>query len=145
MEEFKLERFVEAQNGIYDTILRELRAGRKESHWMWFVFSQLKELCKSRTAEYYGIESIEEARAYLAHPVLGSRLEECLQILLNLKTSNPVMIFGKDDAQKLHSSVTLFSYADPDNELFKKIIDKFWGLEEQETKNILTRDRLSLI
>ncbi len=145
MKEFKLDRFVEAQNGIYETVLNELRTGKKESHWMWFVFPQLKELCRTRKAEYYGIENIDEACAYLAHPVLGKRLEECFQILLGLPTSNPVRIFGKDDALKLHSSVTLFSHADPENKLFQEIINKFWGIEEQETENILNWGRLSII
>ncbi|MDI9606230.1 MAG: DUF1810 domain-containing protein [Bacteroidota bacterium] len=136
MKEFKLERFVEAQDRVFDTVLQELRAGRKESHWMWFIFPQLKELGRGYKSEYYGIESIEEARAYLAHPILGERLETCFKILLGLKTSNPVRIFGADH-QKLHSSATLFLMADSGNELFQKVIDKFWGVTDFETENIL--------
>ncbi|MGI6048849.1 MAG: DUF1810 domain-containing protein [Petrimonas sp.] len=138
MEEYNLNRFVDAQDKVFDTVLKELRVGRKESHWMWFVFPQLKELGRSRMGEYYGIENIEEARAYLAHPVLGERLEKCFQILLDLKISNPVRIFGVDH-QKLHSCATLFLIAAPENELFQRVIDKFWGVTEYETENILKK------
>lgn len=138
MDKYNLERFVDAQNGVFDTVLYELRAGKKESHWMWFVFPQLKELGRGRNSEYYGIENIDEARAYLAHPVLRERLETCFQILLDINESNPVRIFGNDH-QKLHSSATLFSIAEPENEIFQKVIDKFWAVEDFETANILER------
>lgn len=109
MKEFRLERFVEAQDRVFDTVLKELRVGRKESHWMWFVFPQLKGLGKGFKSEYYGIENIEEARAYLAHPVLGERLEECFQILLDLRTSNPVRIFKCRSSEASFMCNTLFN------------------------------------
>lgn len=106
-----LARFIEAQAKIYDTALAEIRAGSKRSHWMWFVFPQLRGLGHSPTAHYYGIASLAEARAYLAHPVLGPRYLECVKALQALGGSDPVSIFGSVDAMKLRSSLTLFEAA----------------------------------
>ncbi|MFC3444229.1 DUF1810 domain-containing protein [Sphingobium rhizovicinum] len=106
-----LARFIEAQAKIYDTALAEIRAGAKRSHWMWFVFPQLRGLGHSPTAHYYGIASLAEARAYLAHPVLGPRYLECVKALQALGGSDPVSIFGSIDAMKLRSSLTLFEAA----------------------------------
>jgi uncharacterized protein (DUF1810 family) len=106
-----LARFVEAQANVYDTALAEIRAGAKRSHWMWFVFPQLRGLGHSPTAHYYGIASLAEARAYLAHPVLGPRYLECVKALQALGGSDPVAVFGSVDAMKLRSSLTLFDAA----------------------------------
>ncbi|EZP70704.1 hypothetical protein BV96_03001 [Sphingomonas paucimobilis] len=106
-----LARFIEAQANVYETALAEIRAGAKRSHWMWFVFPQLRGLGHSPTAHYYGIASLAEARAYLAHPVLGPRYLECVKALQALGGSDPVSIFGSIDAMKLRSSLTLFEAA----------------------------------
>lgn len=106
-----LARFIEAQANVYETALAEIRAGAKRSHWMWFVFPQLRGLGHSPTAHYYGIASLAEARAYLAHPVLGPRYLECVKALQALGGSDPVSIFGSVDAMKLRSSLTLFEAA----------------------------------
>src|SRR5918998_34070 len=106
-----LRRFTEAQDGggTYDRALAELRAGRKTSHWMWFVFPQIAGLGRSPTAQFYAIVDLDEARAYAAHPVLGPRLTECATALLDLGTSDATPVLGPVDAQKLHSSMTLFA------------------------------------
>jgi len=123
-----LDRFVEAQDrdGTYDRALAELRAGRKRSHWMWFVFPQEKGLGSSPTSQYYGIESLAEAVAYAAHPVLGPRLRECCRALLELE-GNPslVAVLGGVDALKLCSSMELFARADPDEPLFQAVRDRY--------------------
>lgn len=106
-----LARFLEAQAKIYDTALAEIRAGAKRSHWMWFVFPQLRGLGHSPTAHYYGIASLTEARTYLDHPVLGPRYLECVTALQALGGSDPVSVFGSVDAMKLRSPLTLFEAA----------------------------------
>jgi uncharacterized protein (DUF1810 family) len=113
---FDLERFVTAQAPIYEAALGELRAGRKRSHWMWFVFPQLRGLGLSATAEFYGLASLEEARAYLAHPVLGPRLKLCTQAVLAIERGRLDAIFGAPDDMKFHSSMTLFARAAGDAE-----------------------------
>lgn len=126
---FDLRRFVEAQDagGAYDAALRELRAGRKSSHWMWFVLPQLAGLGRSATARHYAISSPDEARAYLAHPVLGPRLMACAQVLSTLPTSDPVAVLGSVDAQKLRSSMTLFAIVAPDEPVFSEVLDRCFG------------------
>ena len=106
-----LARFLEAQAKIYDTALAEIRSGAKRTHWMWFVFPQLRGLGQSPTAHYYGIASLTEARAFLDHPVLGPRYLECVNALQGLANSDPVAVFGSVDAMKLRSSLTLFEAA----------------------------------
>lgn len=133
---FDLQRFVSAQNasGTYDAALREVRAGRKTSHWMWFVFPQIAGLGRSEMAQHYAISNLEEAKAYLAHPVLGPRLEECAGALLALSGRNPVAVFGGIDAQKLQSSMTLFARAAPDRTLFSEVLGRYFsGLEDDAT------------
>ena len=120
-----LERFVEAQEGVYDDVRAELRAGRKRSHWMWFVFPQLKGLGRSATAARYAIGSLDEARAYLAHPVLGRRLKECTQLVLDVDGRTLEDIFGGVDALKFRSSMTLFARAAPDEALFRAALAKY--------------------
>jgi uncharacterized protein (DUF1810 family) len=108
---FYLARFIEAQDGVYERALKELRAGAKQSHWMWFIFPQNVELGRSPMATLYGIRSIEEARAYLAHPLLGMRLRECLAALEDVPLADAVAVFGTIDAAKFRSSLTLFEQA----------------------------------
>lgn len=124
-----LSRFVEAQEGVYDTALRELKAGRKQSHWMWFVFPQLAALGRSATAQRYGIEGLAEARAYAADPLLGPRLAACAAALLGQPDSDPVRVLGPVDALKLRSSATLFRAAaePPLRDLMQALIDRFYG------------------
>ena len=130
-ETFDLERFVDAQDagGTYDAALRELRAGRKRSHWMWFVFPQLAGLGRSPTAQHFAVPGLPEAQAYLAHPVLGPRLVECAGALTELPTTSAVEVLGSVDAQKLHSSMTLFARAAPSEQVFTRVLDQYFGGE----------------
>lgn len=125
---FELRRFVEAQgNGVYERALAELRAGRKQSHWMWFVFPQLKGLGHSAMAQRYAISSPEEAAAYLAHPVLGARLSECAETLLGLSTRDAVAVLGYIDALKLQSSMELFSGVAGADPAFARVRGEYFG------------------
>ena len=123
-----LARFVEAQANSYAVALAEIRAGAKRLHWMWFIFPQLRGLGQSPTAHYYGIASMEEARAYLDHELLGPRYRACVEALQQLATSDAVAVFGSIDAIKLRSSLTLFEAAKPDP-LFASAIDRWFGGE----------------
>ena len=116
-DSFNLERFVTAQAPLFKTVLAELQAGRKRTHWIWFIFPQLADLGQSSTARFYGIGSLEEARAYLAHPVLGPRLDQCTRIVLESESPSVHAIFGSPDDLKFRSCMTLFSQAadDPDD------------------------------
>ena len=124
-----LTRFVTAQDegGTYDRALRELRAGRKSSHWMWFVFPQVAGLGRSETAQHYALPGLAEARAYLDHPVLGPRLRECAAALLELGQQDAVAVLGPVDAQKLRSSMTLFAQAAPDEPVWAQVLDRFFA------------------
>ncbi|NIZ92811.1 DUF1810 domain-containing protein [Kineococcus rubinsiae] len=133
-----LDRFVAAQDagGTYDQALTELRAGRKTSHWMWFVFPQLAGLGRSETARRYAVQGLEEARAYLAHPVLGDRLRECTRALLDDGSTDAVAVLGAVDAVKLRSCATLFAHAaagTPDAALFEEVLRRFYGDEPDAT------------
>ncbi|MGY1753770.1 DUF1810 domain-containing protein [Blastococcus sp. SYSU D01042] len=135
---FDLQRFVDAQRGSYETALAELRAGSKRSHWMWFVFPQVAGLGRSATAQHFAISGLDEARAYLAHPVLGPRLVECAQALVELGGTDAVAVLGPVDAQKLRSSMTLFAHADPDQPVFRAVLDRFFdGTEDDATTSRL--------
>ena len=127
-DRFGLKRFVTAQAPLFETVLAELRAGRKRTHWMWFVFPQLAGLGRSSTARFYGISGIDEARAYLAHPLLGSRLDLCTRIVLASQSSSLHAIFGSPDDLKFRSCMTLFSLAadDPANP-FHLALDRWCG------------------
>ena len=129
MDPFDLQRFVDAQDRVYDQVLAELRAGAKRSHWIWFVFPQLEALGSSSTAKRFGIASLAEAQAYLAHPVLGSRLRECTQLVLDIDGRSVDDIFGWPDNLKVRSSMTLFAHATDDNADFTAVLDKFYGGE----------------
>ncbi|WP_426958696.1 DUF1810 domain-containing protein [Muricoccus radiodurans] len=122
-----LARFVDAQEEVIATVRRELRAGRKESHWMWFVFPQLRGLGHSSMAHRYGIASIEEARAYLAHPVLGPRLIECTGLVNAVEGRSARDILGSPDDLKFRSSMTLFARARPEEPTFRAGLDKYFG------------------
>ena len=130
---YDLERFVTAQDGTYGGVLDELRSGRKTGHWIWFVFPQVAGLGSSAMSQYYAIGSLDEARAYLAHPVLGSRLRECARIVLETQGRTPPEIFGPIDAMKVRSSMTLFGRAAPDEPLFGQVLDRFYGGVADET------------
>lgn len=132
-DEFDLERFVGAQQGVFDKVLAELRQGRKESHWMWFVFPQLSGLGTSQMAQRYALSSLAQAQAYLAHPLLGARLRECARLLLESPASSAEEIFGRVDAMKLRSSITLFSRADPDDEIVAGVLGRFFEGEPDES------------
>ncbi|KAA0688196.1 DUF1810 domain-containing protein [Azospirillum brasilense] len=108
---FDLQRFVNAQEPVFATVLEELQCGRKQSHWMWFIFPQLRGLGRSATAEFYSIDSLNEARAYLAHPTLGPRLEKATRAVLAVQGRTLHEIFGSPDDMKFHSSMTLFAFA----------------------------------
>jgi uncharacterized protein (DUF1810 family) len=122
-----LQRFIDAQDPVYEEVLAELTAGQKTSHWIWFVFPQHKELGRSAMAQHYGIASKEEAHAYWQHPVLGARLRECVELVLAVKGKTAFQIFGSPDDLKFRSSLTLFSQAEPDEPLFQRALAKYFG------------------
>ena len=126
---FDLQRFVDAQDAgrTYERALAELRAGAKRSHWMWFVFPQIAGLGFSDTSRRYAISGLAEARAYLDHPVLGLRLRECAQALLDLPGADPAAVLGSVDAQKLRSAMTLFARAAPEEPLFAAVLEKYFA------------------
>jgi uncharacterized protein (DUF1810 family) len=133
---FGLDRFVTAQDqgGTYAAALRELQAGGKRSHWMWFVFPQVAGLGRSAQAQRYALSGLPEARAYLAHPVLGPRLRACASALTALPGTDPVRVLGPVDAQKLRSSMTLFARAAPDEPVFAAVLDQYFaGAPDQAT------------
>ncbi|GLO51255.1 hypothetical protein D3C81_785890 [compost metagenome] len=124
-----LQRFVEAQNPVYDQVMQELQAGRKRSHWMWYVFPQLDGLGHSAMAERYALAGIDEARAYLAHPLLGPRLEACVTALLQHRDKSAREMLGSPDHLKLRSCLTLFARAAPGNPLFQLALVQFYDGE----------------
>ncbi len=135
---YDLQRFVDAQAEAYPRALTEISKGRKTSHWMWYIFPQLAGLGSSDMAQRYAIASIDEARAYLAHPLLGIRYRECVIALQDLPTADAEAVFGAVDAMKLHSSLTLFSKADPDETLFRAALLRwFRGAEDRQTLALL--------
>jgi uncharacterized protein (DUF1810 family) len=132
-----LDRFVEAQDGVYDDALAELTAGRKRTHWMWFIFPQIAGLGSSATAQRYAIRSLDEARAYLAHPVLGPRLRECAQALLSVPGRSAREILGHPDDLKLRSSMTLFARAADDPAPFEAVLDRYYDGPDPLTLTLL--------
>jgi uncharacterized protein (DUF1810 family) len=125
---YNLERFVTAQDagGTYEGVVAELRRGHKSSHWMWFVFPQIAGLGQSAMSTTFAIPSLEEAKAYLRHPLLGPRVLECARLVASSPAGSAEQIFGGIDTQKLHSSMTLFSRADPSEPLFKQVLDRYF-------------------
>ncbi|MHB1673350.1 MAG: DUF1810 domain-containing protein [Acidobacteriaceae bacterium] len=126
---YNLRRFVEAQDAVYPQVCAELRGGRKTSHWIWFIFPQIRGLGASETAQYYAISSREEAKAYLEHPVLGSRLRECTALVGGIEGKSIEQIFGHPDNLKFRSSMTLFAYATEENQIFLAALKKYFGGE----------------
>ena len=122
-----LQRFIDAQSSIYEQVCEELRAGRKRSHWMWFIFPQIAGLGHSETARFYAIQSIDEAKAYLEHPVLGSRLLECTSLVMLVSGKSIHDILGSPDDMKFRSCMTLFARAGADNKPFEDAIEKYFG------------------
>lgn len=129
---YDLQRFLSAQHAVYEAARAELRAGRKQTHWMWFIFPQIKGLGHSPTAIRYAIASREEARAYLAHPILGPRLRECSQVVADLDETSITAIFGHPDDLKFRSSMTLFSSVASDNKVFVDCLCKYFGGEADQ-------------
>jgi len=130
---YKLGRFPPAQDQVYERVRSELAAGEKRSHWMWFIFPQLKGLGSSATARNFALASLDEARAYLAHPVLGARLRECTQLVNGIRERSAETIFGYPDHMKFHSSMTLFARAaasEADRSLFRAALARYFGGEE---------------
>lgn len=124
-----LSRFITAQDSIYDSVLEELRNGRKRTHWMWYIFPQIDGLGHSATSKYYAIKSLEEARQYLNHPVLGKRLLECAEAVFVIEGRSISEIFGYPDNLKLKSSMTLFAYVAAPSSVFVRILDKYFNGE----------------
>ena len=122
-----LSRFLKAQEKDYDTALSEIRSGQKRSHWMWYIFPQIHGLGHSGISQYYSIQSLKEAMDYIHDPVLGRRLIEISNALLELKTSDPHLVFGSPDDMKLRSCMTLFETADPNEPVFGQILEKYYG------------------
>ncbi|MGH3675603.1 MAG: DUF1810 domain-containing protein [Mycobacterium sp.] len=127
---YDLQRFVDAQDRVYDTVIDELRDGRKRSHWIWFVFPQMRGLGSSPTAARFGISSTDEARAYLAHPLLGPRLRECARLVSQIEGRSIEEIVGWPDYVKVRSSMTLFARSTDDNGDFLAVLEKFYGGEQ---------------
>jgi len=135
---YHLDRFLKAQEDSYDTALDELRAGRKRSHWIWFIFPQIAGLGHSPTSQYYAIKSLEEAIAYLAHPILGGRLHECLKALQTLEQTDANQVFGELDAVKFRSSLTLFAEADPADPIVEVALGRWFdGRKDERTLRLL--------
>jgi uncharacterized protein (DUF1810 family) len=141
---YDLERFVKAQDLVIHQVQRELAEGQKRSHWMWYIFPQLRGLGRSSTARHYGIESLAEAQAYLRHPVLGDRLQECTELVNKVKGRSTHQIFGSPDDLKFHSSVTLFSLADPAVSVFREALEKYFGGKpDGRTVDIIREDEVA--
>jgi uncharacterized protein (DUF1810 family) len=139
---FDLGRFVAAQDsgGSYQHAVAELRTGHKVSHWMWYVFPQIAGLGQSSASKHYAIGSVEEASAYLAHPVLGLRLRECTEILTELSGRTAEQIFGGIDAMKLRSCITLFRHAAPDEPVLSRVLDQYFGgVSDAATERLLSQ------
>lgn len=136
---FDLQRFAEAQEPVYAQVCAELRAGQKQSHWMWFVFPQLRGLGHSAMAERFAISGMEEARLYLTHPVLGARLRECVRQVLEIRGKSVEEIFGYPDHLKFRSSMTLFAQAAPEEDIFRRALERFFGGEADEKTLALLR------
>ena len=142
-DEYNLQRFVGAQDQVYAAVLDELRAGEKRGHWMWYIFPQIKGLGHSVMAQKFAITSQEEAKAYLAHPVLGSRLRECTRLVINVEGRSAEQIFYYPDNLKFMSCMTLFMDATTNNHIFHDAILKYFeGKPDQVTLDILRRSRL---
>ena len=137
---YNLDRFVKEQKRTYDTALKEVSQGMKRSHWMWWIFPQIVGLGMTTTSHIYSIKSIEEARAFFAHPYLGRNLREISGMLLTLASDDAYEVFSSPDDLKLRSSMTLFAEAVPDEEVFGKVLDKFYGGKKDERTIAILKD-----
>lgn len=138
MTEYDLQRFVDAQDPVWNVVVKELKAGRKQTHWMWFVFPQLAGLGRSATAQHFGIADLTEAELYLSHEVLGPRLKEAAQLTLAVEGSTVDEIFGYPDNLKLHSSMTLFAEATKGQSVFVEVLQKYFSGEfDGATRDLL--------
>ena len=134
----EFDHFVEAQDQVYADVVRELRAGRKRSHWMWFIFPQLAGLAPSAMSQRYALDSTEVAQRYLEHPVLGARLRECTQLVLDVPDRSAEEIFGYPDYLKFRSSMTLFAVSQPAEDIFQRALDKYYaGQRDEKTLELL--------
>lgn len=139
---YDLSRFVRAQDDVYQQALSEIRSGRKRTHWMWYIFPQLDGLASSATAKRFSISGVEEARAYLEHPVLGPRLHECAEAVVAIEGRSAAEIFGSPDDLKLRSSATLFAAVLPPGSVFDRVIAKLYhGVSDRRTSDLLERAR----
>jgi uncharacterized protein (DUF1810 family) len=137
-----LQRFEKAQNPIYENVLRELKRGQKEQHWMWYIFPQIQGLGRSEMARKFAITSLEEAKAYDKHPILGLRLRECTRLVLEIKERTAEEIFGSIDRLKFRSSMTLFLYVTENNQVFQEALERYFnGQPDKLTVKILQHDR----
>lgn len=138
-DDYNISRFKDAQERIYPIALRELQEGHKRSHWMWYIFPQLKGLGHSYNSKFYGLSGTEEASEYLEDPILGQRLREVSNTILNLATCDAVEVFGGIDSCKLKSSMTLFDFVSS-NDIFARVLDKYFnGQRDNQTLNIIRR------
>jgi uncharacterized protein (DUF1810 family) len=139
LDKYDLDRFVQAQNGVYDQALAEIRSGRKQTHWMWFVFPQLAGLGSSPMARTYAMQNLDEAREYLKHPLLGARLRECAEAVVSVSGKSAHEIFGSPDDLKLRSCATLFARVSPENSVFHRIIRQYYrGEPDEKTIRLLS-------
>ena len=137
-DKYNLERFIKAQAGIYESVISELKNGHKRSHWMWFIFPQLKGLGNSSISIKYSISSPREAEEYLDHPILGSRIKECSRIVLNIDGFSAMQIFGSIDELKLRSSMTLFDAVQQNENIFELVLGKYFkGIKDKRTLDLL--------
>jgi uncharacterized protein (DUF1810 family) len=137
-----LERFVDAQEHVYSNVLGELQSGRKTGHWIWFIFPQIAGLGRSATSQEFAIATLDEARDYLDHPVLGARLRECAELVQAVQGRTADQIFGPLDAMKVRSCMTLFHRAAPDEPLFRRVLDRYYGgVADGATDRLLGRER----
>jgi uncharacterized protein (DUF1810 family) len=135
---YNLNRFVQAQEDDYAQALSEIRSGKKRTHWMWYIFPQLDGLALSSTAKRYAIKSVEEAKAYLDHPILGPRLRECTEAVIHIEGRSATEIFGSPDDLKLRSCATLFAYALPAGSVFERLLHKYYrGGRDEKTLQLL--------
>ncbi len=141
-DSYNLQRFLDAQERVYDTVLNELRAGNKSSHWIWFIFPQITGLGRSETSQQFAIGSLDEATAYLQHPTLGPRLRTCTQLVLDVNGRSAEEIFGYPDYLKFRSCMTLFLTAATDNTLFKAALLKYFdGKPDTLTLDLLAKQQ----
>lgn len=139
-QQFNLNRFLDAQKSSYQTALEEIKNGRKRSHWMWYVFPQIQGLGFSETSIFYAIKDVQEAEAYLEHPILGSRLIEICDAAMAIQSNNANSVFGSPDDMKLKSSMTLFAALDDTNPVFQAVLDKFFsGSKDQKTLQLIKK------